>query len=158
MNPDSGFRRLLFNSLAWAFVGSLLVVICYRWVDRPVAFWVHDHGLAQTELYKWLTYPPPLLQAWSPLLLVVLVLWRARGLLAAWRATLFVACPSLVMANQFRVSMGDCFGRYWPETWFGNPSLIGTGTYGFHPLVGRDDLGSFPSGHSARIAGFAAVW
>jgi membrane-associated phospholipid phosphatase len=50
-------------------------------------------------------------------------------------------------------------GRYWPETWFdNNPSLIGTGTYGFHPFESGDDTGSFPSGHAARILGFGSVW
>src|SRR4030095_8274645 len=45
------------------------------------------------------------------------------------------------------------------ETWtHDNPSLIGTGTYGFHPFQRGDDVGSFPSGHAARILAFAAVW
>ena len=66
---------------------------------------------------------------------------------------------SLLVADQFRTSLGDVCGRYWPETWFdNNPSLIGTGTYGFHPFAHGDDIGSFPSGHAARILGFAAVW
>jgi membrane-associated phospholipid phosphatase len=65
----------------------------------------------------------------------------------------------MLVANEFRVSLGDLFGRYWPETWFdNNPSLIGNGTYGFHPFVHGDDLGSFPSGHASRILGFATVW
>jgi membrane-associated phospholipid phosphatase len=47
----------------------------------------------------------------------------------------------------------------WPETWtHDNPSLIGTGTYGFHPFQRGDDIGSFPSGHACRILGFAGVW
>ena len=72
---------------------------------------------------------------------------------------LFVACVSLIVADQFRQSLGDLFGRYWPETWHdNNPSLIGTDTYGFHPFQVGDDVGSFPSGHSARIVGFASVF
>src|SRR5206468_10070558 len=55
--------------------------------------------------------------------------------------------------------LGDVFGRYWPQTWTrNNPSLIGTGTYGFHPFQRGDDVGSFPSGHAARILAFATVW
>jgi membrane-associated phospholipid phosphatase len=47
----------------------------------------------------------------------------------------------------------------WPETWtHDNPSLIATGTYGFHSFQCGDDIGSFPSGHACRILGFAAVW
>jgi membrane-associated phospholipid phosphatase len=70
-----------------------------------------------------------------------------------------VACLSLIVADEFRTSLGDLCGRYWPETWFDdNPSLIGNGTYGFHPFERGDDIGSFPSGHAARILGFASVW
>jgi membrane-associated phospholipid phosphatase len=55
--------------------------------------------------------------------------------------------------------LGDVFGRYWPETWrHDNPSLVGTGTYGFHPFQRGDDIGSFPSGHACRILAFATVW
>src|SRR5262249_29619175 len=60
--------------------------------------------------------------------------------------------------NQFRVSLGDLCGRYWPETWHDdNPSLIGNDVYGFHPFHLGDDLGSFPSGHATRVFGFATV-
>jgi membrane-associated phospholipid phosphatase len=66
---------------------------------------------------------------------------------------------SLIVADEFRTSLGSLCGRYWPETWFDhNPSLIGTGTYGFHPFQWGDDIGSFPSGHAARILGFMGVW
>ena len=70
-----------------------------------------------------------------------------------------MACISVIVADDFRLSLGDVFGRYWPETWrHDNPSLIGTGTYGFHPFQRGDDVGSFPSGHAYRILGFAGVW
>jgi membrane-associated phospholipid phosphatase len=84
---------------------------------------------------------------------------RAWGSFLHWQKALFVACLSLIVADDFRISLGDVFGRYWPETWTqDNPSLIGTGTYGFHPFQRGDDIGSFPSGHAARILAFAAVW
>jgi membrane-associated phospholipid phosphatase len=136
-----------------------LVVICYFWIDRPVAFFVHRHELDQFRVFKWLTYPPPLVQTWSPLVLTALVIRWAWAPFARWQKVLLVASLSLIVADQFRSSLGDVCGRYWPETWFdNNPSLIGSGTYGFHPFVHGDDIGSFPSGHAARILGFAAVW
>jgi membrane-associated phospholipid phosphatase len=72
---------------------------------------------------------------------------------------LFIACVSLIVADQFRQSLGDVCGRYWPETWHdNNPSLIGNGAYGFHFFEVGDDTGSCPSGHAARILGFASVF
>lgn len=145
--------------MKWIAVCLVLVVICYFWIDRPVAFFVNDHHINAVEVFKWLTYPPPIVQTWSPLVLTLLIIRRAIGRFNHWEWTLFVACISLIVADEFRTSLGDLCGRYWPETWFdNNPSLIGTGTYGFHPFESGDDTGSFPSGHAARILGFGSVW
>jgi membrane-associated phospholipid phosphatase len=135
------------------------VVICYFWIDRPVAFYVHRHQINRFELFRFLTYPPPIVESFSPLVLALLMVRRAWAPFARWQSVLLAACLSLIVADVFRASLGDVFGRYWPETWFDhNPSLIGTGTYGFHPFARGDDIGSFPSGHAARILGFAVVW
>jgi membrane-associated phospholipid phosphatase len=89
----------------------------------------------------------------------LLLVRRACGPLLHWEKVLLVACLSLIVADQFRICLGDVCGRYWPETWrHDNPSLIDTGTYGFHPFQRGDDIGSFPSGHAARILSFAMVW
>ncbi|HEX4652844.1 MAG TPA: phosphatase PAP2 family protein [Candidatus Udaeobacter sp.] len=135
------------------------VFLCYFCVDRPVAFFVYDHHINKIEVFRWLTYPPPEVQNWSALVLTVLVIRRALGPFLRWQKVLLVACISLIVADDFRISLGDVFGRYWPETWrHDNPSLIGTGTYGFHPFQRGDDIGSFPSGHACRVLAFATVW
>jgi membrane-associated phospholipid phosphatase len=152
-------QNLLRRSLIALAICLGAVLVCYFWIDRPVAFFVHRHDLEQVNVFHCLTYPPPQVQTWSPLVLAALAVRRAWGAWARWQQTLFVACVSLIVTNQFRVCLGDVCGRYWPETWFhDNPSLIGTGTYGFHAFQRNDDLGSFPSGHAARILGFAYVW
>jgi membrane-associated phospholipid phosphatase len=155
----SDYRLLLRRSLVALFAGGVAVIICYYFVDRPVAFFVHDHLFAKIEQLRWLTEPPPLVQSWSPLVLLALAVRRAFGEWRPWQRVLFLACVSLIVADQFRQSLGDLCGRYWPETWHdNNPSLIGTGAYGFHPFEVGDDVGSFPSGHSTRIAAFASVF
>jgi len=157
--PEREYRTLLLRTLiATAFcIGAVL--ICYFWIDRPVAFFVYDHRINKIQVFRWLTYPPPEVQNWSALALTILMVRRAWGSFLRWQKTLFVACLSLIVADDFRISLGDVFGRYWPETWtHDNPSLIGTGTYGFHPFQRGDDVGSFPSGHATRILAFATVW
>lgn len=137
----------------------IAVLICYFWIDRPVAFFVHRHHIDETKVFRWLTYPPPELQTWSPLVLTLLLIRRAWAPWLHWQKALFVACVSVIVTDQFRFCLGDVFGRYWPETWRqDNPSLIDTGSYGFHPFQRDDDIGSFPSGHAARILSFAMVW
>jgi membrane-associated phospholipid phosphatase len=149
------FKRSLLAIAACA----IAVIFCYFFIDRPVAFFFHNHQAASVEGFRWLTEPPPLVQGWAPLVLVLLAIRRAFGRWRIWQQTLFIACASLIIADQFRESLGDICGRYWPETWHNNnPSLIGTGAYGFHPFEVGDDTGSFPSGHAARIVGFVSVF
>jgi len=159
MITNEEYRNLLRCSLIATSSCIFVVVICYFWVDRTVAFFVYDHHINTIEVFRWLTYPPPEVQNWSALTLTVLMIRRAWGPFLRWQKVLLVACISLIVADTFRISLGDVFGRYWPQTWtHDNPSLIGTGTYGFHPFQRGDDVGSFPSGHACRIFGFAGVW
>jgi membrane-associated phospholipid phosphatase len=158
MADSAELLLLLRRTLLTLGIGALAVVLCYYWVDRPVALFVHKQAVARIPGMVWLTYPPPVIQSWSPLLLAMMIVSRAWGPWRKWQLTLLVAGISLIVADQFRESLGDLCGRYWPETWHdNNPSLIGNGTYGFHPFHAGDDTGSFPSGHAARILGFVAV-
>jgi membrane-associated phospholipid phosphatase len=156
---ENHYGRLLRHTLIITGLCMAAVLVCYVWLDRPVAFFVYHHHINTIPIFRWLTYPPPEVQNWSALVLTILVVRRAWGPFLRWQKVLLVACLSLIVADDFRISLGDVFGRYWPETWtHDNPSLIGTGTYGFHPFQRGDDIGSFPSGHACRILGFAAVW
>jgi len=153
------YRRLLLRTLIAIAVCTAAVLACYFWIDRSVAFFVYRHHINTIRVFRWLTYPPPEVQNWSALVLAILMVRRAWGPFLHWQKVLLVACLSLIIADDFRISLGDVCGRYWPETWtHDNPSLIGTGTYGFHPFQRGDDIGSFPSGHACRILGFATVW
>jgi membrane-associated phospholipid phosphatase len=159
MTASPDFAALLRRSLAAMLAGGSAVVICYFFVDRPVACFVHRHQLDRFEEFRWLTEPPPAVQLWAPLALAALAVRRALGPWRRWQYVLLLACVALIVADQARQSLGDVCGRYWPETWHNdNPSLIGSGAYGFHPFQTGDDVGSFPSGHAARIAAFAAVF
>ena len=157
--PEHEYGRLLRRTLVATTLCIAAVLICYFWIDRPVAFFVYHHHINTIQVFRWLTYPPPEIQNWSALVLTILIVRRAWRPFLRWQKVLLVACLSLIIADDFRISLGDVFGRYWPETWtHGNSSLIGTGTYGFHPFQRGDDIGSFPSGHACRILGFAWVW
>lgn len=156
---DREYRGLVFRAAAGLLVCSAAVAACYFWVDRPVAYFVRDAGVEKTPFWKPWTYPPPTVQTWSPLLLALASLVRLRGPLPRWWNIPAVACLALIVADQFRTSIGDAAGRYWPETWFDdNPSLLGSGAYGFRWFSGGEDVGSFPSGHAARTAAFAVVF
>ncbi|HQR07495.1 MAG TPA: phosphatase PAP2 family protein [Gemmatales bacterium] len=154
------YRTLLKKSLIALVIGAILVTLCYFLVDRPVAYYVHDHRLSSDILLKWLTYPEPIMQSWVPVVLVLLMIRRAFGPLRRWEWALFAAGVGMVIADQFRESLSYVFARYWPETWRdNNPSLIGNGVFGFNFFHEGSAYGSFPSGHASRtLAVGAVIW
>jgi len=159
MNQDHNYQSLLRKSLIAVLVGAFLVIASYFFVDRPVAYYVHDHRLSSEILFKWLTYPEPLMQLWVPALLVLLMIRRAWGPFRRWEWALLAAGVGMVLADQFRESLSYVFGRYWPETWINNnPSLIKDGAFGFHPFHEGSAYGSFPSGHASRTLAVGAVF
>ena len=152
-------QQLLWKTAAALVLCAVLVLLCYCFIDRPFAFYVHNHRSAHDFLFKWLTYPPPILQAWAPVLLTALMVRRAWGPFRRWEQTLLAACVGVVLADQFRETLSYAFGRYWPETWIDDdPSLIGSGAYGFHPFHNGRAYESFPSGHATRTLAIAAVF
>jgi membrane-associated phospholipid phosphatase len=109
-------------------------------------------------VFKWLTYPPPIWQTWSPVVLAALMIRRAWGPWHRWEQAVLAAGVSTILADQFRETLAYAFGRYWPDTWIhDNPSLIRNGAYGFHPFHSGVAYASFPSGHTARTLAVAAV-
>ena len=104
--PKQDYRKLLRRTLVAVGLSIALVSVCYFWIDRPVAFFVDHHEINKFRLFRWLTYPPPELQTWSPLMLTVLIVRRAWGPFAHWQKVLLVACLSLIVADQFRASLG----------------------------------------------------
>jgi membrane-associated phospholipid phosphatase len=156
----SRFGRCLQNTGVALLTCAALTTICYLFVDRPVAYFVQRCQLNESVLLKELTYPPPIVQVWTPLILTAAALRRAWGPLGRWERVILAAGIGLIVADQFRESLRDVFGRYWPETWIDdNPSLIQDGAYGFHLFHTGNAYGSFPSGHAARtLAVLAAIW
>jgi membrane-associated phospholipid phosphatase len=159
MLEDKKHRSLFVQTLVAFVVCSLLFVVCYFFLDRPIAEFMDRQKFARFAWLKWMTYPPPILQTWSPLVIAGLIVRRAWGAWSKLEWTLLISLVSLIVADQFRESLQMLFGRDWPETWIdNNPSLIGTDSYGFHFFAGNEEFGSFPSGHATRTLAFFAPW
>ncbi len=94
MAGSQQFHRLMRETLVAVAACSVSVVVCYYFVDRPVAYFVHDHQIARFDELRWLTEPPPLVQLWAPLVLTVLVVRRTLSPWGRWQHVLFLACVS----------------------------------------------------------------
>ncbi len=139
-------------------VGLILVVICYFFVDRPTAWFVHNHCCGSAAFWRW----PPLVSEWlkNAALLVVMpvVLWWAWKPGGRLQTTLLALCATCIVTGLLKQLLKWTAGRYWPETWkHTNPSLIGNGAYGFHPFHAGPAYESFPSGHAAVTCAIMAV-
>src|SRR5262249_8572358 len=104
------FRTLLSRSALAVAACAVLVTLCYHFVDRPVAFFVHDHHLNQQPLLKWLTHPPMALNALAPVIAALAVVRLAWGPWTRPERTLFAASVSLMTAVAFEYYLKFLFG------------------------------------------------
>jgi membrane-associated phospholipid phosphatase len=136
----------------------LSVVIAYFWLDRPIAYFVHDHILQKNAFISMQRIPEAF-----PLLSVLVLAWCGLWTLAArtfsrFQAAMLSCSLSFIAAEAVNSQLKIGFGRTWPETWIDrNPSLIQNGAYGFNPFHGGPGFMSFPSGHTAAICSVMSV-
>jgi len=159
--PETAAYRALLQMTALALaVCALLVTLAYFFIDRPVAFFVHNHHLNQVVALRWLTSTAMALDALAAAVVVLAAVRLAWGPLTRLERTFLAASVGLMVTLALEYYLKFLFGRYWPETWVNNnPSLLGDGAYGFHPFHFGAAFGSFPSGHTARTAAvLAAFW
>jgi membrane-associated phospholipid phosphatase len=146
------------NWLVCLILTAASAFVSYKWVDRPIAFFVHDH-LSQNEIFVWLQRLPeafPPLAAFAFVALGLLALNKGR--FSMFQVVMLLCSLSLVVADAIKDQLKFLFGRTWPETWVSNnPSLIHDGVYGFNPFHGGVGFASFPSGHAAAICAVMSV-
>ncbi|MBX3412537.1 MAG: phosphatase PAP2 family protein [Pirellulales bacterium] len=163
--PAVHHQRFLLGLPVALVVAAILVTGCYLWVDRPVAWYVHDHGFAQWDrehgnVLKRITNVPDWAEEAAPAVIVVgVLLMLARP---DWHCPRAVGTTAIVflISDQIKEQLKFVFGRTWPDTWIdNNPSLIQNGAYGFHPFTGGIAYSSSPSGHTTvTVAAMSVLW
>lgn len=140
---------------------TLAVWVCYAWLDRPIAWFVHDHALPRVPGLLQLTHLPDLLVAASAVVLLLAPLRRgSRRPIGCVERMLFQASASVALAVFVKDFLKFVFGRAWPETWIDhNPSLIHDHVYGFFWFQAGPGFHSFPSGHTTvTFAAMSVLW
>jgi membrane-associated phospholipid phosphatase len=151
-------RTLVAKTAMALLVGTILVIICYFSVDRPTAWFVHDHRCWPEDFWWW----PPRVSEWlknaAVWALAPLILWWAWKPGGHLQTTLLAIGVTGIVTGMLKQLLKWTAGRYWPETWkHSNPSLIGNGAYGFNPFHSGSTYESFPSGHAAVTCAIIAV-
>jgi membrane-associated phospholipid phosphatase len=134
------------------------VIVAYAWIDRPTAFFAHDH-LVQFKFFGKL---PLIAEELFPIAVLIFLTVAAKMLLnqavSKVHGYLFLCGLSLVVAETIKEQLKYIFGRTWPETWTNNnPSLIHDNVYGFNFFHSGQAYSSFPSGHTNAICAVMAV-
>jgi membrane-associated phospholipid phosphatase len=162
MSNDSMIAPRLTTWLGWLLVTAVLVTICYFFLDRPIAYF--SNSLHRPPGFIWMQKIPEWFRIFAPICLMAVGVYALTGrALAKPIAVLFLASLSLVASGVIKDQLKIVFGRYWPDTWtHNNPSLIGNGSYGFHPFELKPFSSwyeSFPSGHTtATCAVIGVLW
>jgi membrane-associated phospholipid phosphatase len=134
------------------------VIVCYLWLDQPIAFFIHQNVSNQT-IFVWLQRLPIAFLLVSFLILVWCGLWTLLDRpFSHVQFTGLVCGISFIAASFINNGLKYAFGRTWPETWIdNNPSLIQNGIFGFNPFHGGPGFASFPSGHVAAVCAVMTV-
>ena len=140
--------------MAFAFT-AIAVVVCFAYVDRPVAEFLDQH-VRRTIWWVLLE------RALGPFNLVVVaallflfacgIRVLSGGALGSWTRTPLLCSWATMWAIAAEIIFKRLFGRGWPD-----PTYVRDSLYGFHWLHGGPHWESFPSGTAATSAAFATV-
>ena len=152
------YGRLFVISLLLLAAGSGAIALCYFFVDRPVAFYVHDHDLSRPNVFIPMTRFAPAFAIGAPIVLLLGCIRLAFGRPWHWEKVLFIIAINVLVSNEIKEDLKEVFGRTWPATWVdNNPSLLKDGVYGFHPFEGGQAYSSFPSGHTTIVVAVVSI-
>ena len=139
-------------------IAGVVTIVCYFWLDQPLAFFLH-RNIADKTVFVWLqrfTVAFPLL---SSFILAWCGLWTLMDRPFSRVRSVALTCSiSFISTSLITSQLKYAFGRTWPNTWIeSNPSLIQNGVFGFNPFHGGLGFASFPSGHAAAICSVMTV-
>jgi membrane-associated phospholipid phosphatase len=139
-------------------LSALAVVVCYLWIDRPLALFAHAYSGHRATFARLTHFPDPLIPL-AATAFVALGLWALAERSFSKLVTAASLCSiSLLVAELTKNQLKFVFGRLWPDTWVeNNPSFIHDSAYSFNFFHGGRGYASFPSGHTAATCALISV-
>ena len=134
------------------------IIVCYFWLDQPLALFLH-RNVPDKTVFVWLLQLPVAFPLLSSLILAWCGLWTLMDRSFSRVQSVALTCSiSFIATGLINSQLKYAFGRTWPNTWIeNNPSLIQNSAFGFNPFHGGPGFASFPSGHAAAICSVMAV-
>jgi membrane-associated phospholipid phosphatase len=152
------FSVPLLNFCIWLAFTAVVTIVCYFWLDRPLALFLH-RNIADKTVFVWLQRLPVTFPLLSSLILAWCGLWTLMDRSFSRVQSVALTCSiSFISTSLINSQLKYAFGRTWTNTWIeNNPSLIQNGAFGFNPFHGGLGFASFPSGHAAAICSVMTV-
>ena len=142
------------------FICGIGVTVAYIWIDRPIAYFVHDELRGYRTIFDLAGRLPKLI---GPLIIACTLILGVRALmkrpLTEFQTSIVLSALSLAISDLPENWLKFAFGRTWPETWVqDNASLIRDGVHHFNPFHGGPGFAAFPSGHMVAICAMMSVF
>src|SRR5215472_13640782 len=152
------FSASLQNCCIGLAIATVGVIVCYLWLDRPLALLLH-RNVSDKTIFVWLQRLPLAFPLLSSLILAWCGLWTLMDRPFSRFQSVALTCSiSFISTSLINSQLKYAFGRTWPNTWIeNNPSLIQNGVFGFNPFHAGLGFASFPSGHAAAICSVMTV-
>ncbi len=148
--PKSVFlKNVLFVSAGTA----SLSILCYHFIDKPLAYWFAQHKPIPHDLLYLFFHVPKVFDVAAALAVFTVHIFSwIIGRVPSFLNNLTLTSITLVITSFWTEWSKFLFGRYWPLTWTvdNNPSLLGSNDYGFHFLASKTEaFQAFPSSHTS---------
>ena len=156
MKKNKTFADLVFYSIYWTIVSSVIFMICYLFLDIPIAHYFHDHSNTLTATLSKIIakfFDP---DVWIVVMIIVssysgYLIFIKKNFNPRTQKWLTISL-SLIIAIGVTVVLKIVLGRYRPA------ALFNSGLYGFTFEGAFRKANSTPSGHVAlAFAGFMAI-
>ncbi|MBB3228868.1 hypothetical protein FHW69_003513 [Luteibacter sp. Sphag1AF] len=158
--------RNVFRIMVWGLLITVpLSLACILWVDRPLAVWIHLHGLDTHLWMRSFLDVPIVLTPVAMIYAIVYVLRRSSRPASRGESEWFVVSLSLLVALEVKSVLKLAFGRTWPREVMnvGAPQsraydciashgFINDGIHTFNAFQGADkQYSAFPSGSTVAL-------
>lgn len=143
-----------------AIIGFALIVVSYFFADRQIVWFLYEHNSRQYTFLRF--FSDDLVLIIKKLTFIFYIYFFAKTILNKIVDTdkkLLLVANAIIVGQFIKDILKGVFGRYWPETFKNNPSLIRDNAYGFEWFKFDNINNSFPSGHATFIFSFCvSMW
>ncbi|UPG85815.1 phosphatase PAP2 family protein [Luteibacter aegosomatis] len=105
-------NRLLFIGGA---VTLVLTLVSIRWIDLPLASWIHAHGLDSRLWMRWFLDTPIVATPVAMIYMLIYIVRRKRSAATRGEDDWFLVSAALLVSLEVKYVLKLAFGRTWPR-------------------------------------------